>query len=127
VVNFAHMSSQDVAIPQLPSRSIEKTLAFYARLGFEGEAVPGHAYAILERGSVEIHFFLHETLRPEESAFSCYLRVQDVATIYKDFCAANLPSKGIPRMEPLENKPWGMREFAVIDEDGTLIRVGQEL
>lgn len=121
------MDSQDVAIPQLPSRSIEKTLAFYARLGFDGEAVPGHAYAILVRGSVEIHFFLHETLRPEESAFSCYLRVQDVDTIYKAFSAASLPGKGIPLMEPLENKPWGMREFAVIDEDGTLVRVGQEL
>jgi catechol 2,3-dioxygenase-like lactoylglutathione lyase family enzyme len=121
------MNNQDVAIPQLPSRSIEKTLAFYARLGFEGEAFPGYEYAIVERGSVEIHFFLHETLRPEESAFSCYLRVQDVDAVYKAFSVANLPRKGIPRMEPLENKPWGMREFAVIDEDGSLIRVGQEL
>jgi catechol 2,3-dioxygenase-like lactoylglutathione lyase family enzyme len=122
-----NMNGQDLAIPQLPSRSIEKTLAFYARLGFEGEAVPGHDYAIVDRGSMEIHFFLHEALRPEESAFSCYLRVQDVDSLYKALSAANLPRIGIPRIEPLENKPWGMREFAVIDEDGTLIRIGQEL
>jgi hypothetical protein len=123
----ALMNSQDIAIPQLPSRSIEKTLAFYAKLGFEGEAVPGHGYAILLRGDVEIHFFQHDTLRPEESAFSCYLRVQDVETIYAAFSTVALPRKGIPRMEPLETKPWGMKEFAIIDEDGTLIRVGQEL
>jgi uncharacterized glyoxalase superfamily protein PhnB len=47
--------------------------------------------------------------------------------IYKAFSAANLPSKGIPRMDALENKPWGMREFAVTDEDGTLVRVGKKL
>jgi catechol 2,3-dioxygenase-like lactoylglutathione lyase family enzyme len=121
------MNSQDVAIPQLPSRSIEKTLAFYARLGFEGEAVAGLDYAILVRGPLEMHFFLYETLVPEESAFSCYLRVQDVEAVYKAFSAANLPTRGIPRIERIENKPWGMREFVVIDEDGTLIRVGQVL
>jgi uncharacterized glyoxalase superfamily protein PhnB len=121
------MTTRDIAIPQLPSRSIRKTLAFYERLGFVGQAVPGHAYAIVERGELELHFFLHETLRPENSAFSCYLRVQDVEAIHQAFSAARLPAQGIPRMEPLENKPWGMREFAVIDEDGTLIRVGQEI
>ena len=121
------MNSQDVAIPQLPSRSIKKTIAFYARLGFEGEAFPGHDYAIVTRGPLELHFFGHESLRPKESAFSCYLRVQDVEAMYTSFSAANLPNEGIPRMEVLENKPWGMREFAVIDEDGTLIRIGQEL
>jgi catechol 2,3-dioxygenase-like lactoylglutathione lyase family enzyme len=120
------MNSQDIAIPQLPSRSIEKTLAFYARLGFKGEAFPGYDYAIVELGALEIHFFLHETLRPEESAFSCYLRVQDVQAMYDALSVANLPRNGIPRIEVLENKPWGMKEFAVIDEDGTLIRVGQK-
>jgi catechol 2,3-dioxygenase-like lactoylglutathione lyase family enzyme len=122
------MSNQDIAIPQLPSRSIQRTLAFYKQLGFEGEIVsPNNDYAIIERGSLEIHFFLHEALVPEESSFSCYLRVQDVESIYSAFSAAGLPNRGIPRMERLEDKPWGMREFAVIDQDGTLIRVGQVL
>jgi catechol 2,3-dioxygenase-like lactoylglutathione lyase family enzyme len=121
------MSEQDLAIPQLPSRSIEKSLAFYARLGFEGEAFPGHDYAIIVRGTLELHFFLHEALKPEESAFSCYLRVQDVDEIYKAFAGAGLPKKGIPRIDVLEVKPWGMKEFALVDEDGTLIRIGQVL
>jgi len=30
-------------------------------------------------------------------------------------------------MDTIENKPWGMREFAVVDEDGNLLRVGQLL
>jgi len=28
-------------------------------------------------------------------------------------------------MDTLEDKPWGLREFAVIDPDGNLIRIGQ--
>jgi len=105
---------------------LDKTLAFYAKLGFTGERV-GDDYAIAERGSLEVHFFLHPDLKPQESAFSCYLRVQDVEAVYRAFQAAGLPGQGIPRMHAVENKPWGMREFAVIDEDGSLLRVGQEL
>jgi hypothetical protein len=38
-----------------------------------------------------------------------------------------MPLRGIPRMDAIENKPWGMREFAIVDEDGNLLRVGQDL
>jgi hypothetical protein len=30
-------------------------------------------------------------------------------------------------MDALEDKPWGLREFAVIDPDGNLLRIGQLL
>jgi hypothetical protein len=29
-------------------------------------------------------------------------------------------------LEAVEDKPWGMREFAIVDPNGTLIRVGQQ-
>jgi hypothetical protein len=29
------------------------------------------------------------------------------------------------RLDRLEEKPWGMREFAMVDPDGNLIRIGQ--
>jgi catechol 2,3-dioxygenase-like lactoylglutathione lyase family enzyme len=117
----------DLAIPLLPSRSLERTLAFYHRLGFEGEIVsPANDYAILHRGSLEVHFFLHPTLIPTESAFGCYFRVQDAEAIFEAFSAVGLPHTGIPRITPIEDKPWGMREFALLDEDGSLLRIGQE-
>ncbi len=28
-------------------------------------------------------------------------------------------------MDALEDKPWGLREFAVVDPDGKLLRIGQ--
>jgi hypothetical protein len=30
-------------------------------------------------------------------------------------------------MDRLQDKPWGMREFAVVDPDGNLVRIGQVL
>jgi len=122
------MQDRDIAIPQLPARSMERTAAFYQRLGFDFEVVsPAGDYAIAERGSLEVHFFLYEGLVPSQSSFGCYFRVCDVAQLYAAFSSAGLPGAGIPRITPLENKPWGMREFAVIDEDGSLVRIGQEL
>ena len=47
-------ASADQTIPILPSRAIAQTLAFYRRLGFEGDAHPHDAgYAILRLNSGE--------------------------------------------------------------------------
>ena len=121
------MQQYDIAIPTLPSRSVSETLAFYRRLGFDGEIHAFGGYAILRRGTVELHFFTHDQLRAAESFAGCYIRVSDAASIYQVFAAAKLPSKGIPRQDVLEDKPWGMREFAIVDPDGNLLRIGQTL
>lgn len=122
------MQPNDVAIPILPSRSVSETAAFYANLGFEGGVNEFDSnYAILLRGTVELHFFTHKDLVPAESSAGCYIRVTDVESFYHSCSACRLPSKGIPRMEALEDKPWGLREFAIIDPDGNLLRVGQML
>jgi len=116
----------DLAIPTLPCRSITETIKFYRQLGFEGGAHAFNSdYAVLHRGSIELHFFTHKELIPAVSSAGCYIRVQDVDRIYQ-VCAVNhLPVSGIPRMDRLEDKPWGLREFAIVDLDGNLIRIGQ--
>ena len=120
------MQPYDLAIPTLPSRSPEATVEFYKRLGFEGGLHEyNNEYVILRRGSIELHFFKHQELDPAESSAGCYLRVQDVQDLYSSCRFAQLPPKGIPRMEALEDKPWGLREFAVVDIDGNLLRIGQ--
>ena len=122
------MEHTDIAIPILPSRSLSKTLEFFGRLGFDGKILgAANDYAILTRGDLELHFFLHTELRPAESFAGCYVRVADVESLYQAFSLAELPRRGIPRMDRIESKPWGMREFAIVDEDGNLLRVGQEL
>lgn len=121
------MQDRDLAIPKLPSRSLPRTLAFYERLGFEGRLLEGGSYLIVTRGALELHFFPHPDVVPADSWAGCYLRVLDVDAAYLDFSQARLPSQGIPRMDAVEDKPWGMREFAVIDEDGNLVQVGTPL
>ena len=122
------MQQYDIAIPILPSRSVGDTLAFFRRLGFDGKICgAGDSYAILTRGTVELHFFTHSELCPAESCAGCYIRVLDVESTYRAFALAQLPRKGIPRIDTLEDKPWGMREFAIVDPDGNLLRIGQTL
>lgn len=122
------MQPHDLAIPILPSRSVQRTCDFYGQLGFEGNIwVAPHFYLILNRGSLEIHFFTQADLDPYKTSTGCYIRVKNVDEIYNTFNEARLPTAGIPRMDRIEDKPWGMREFAIVDPDGNLIRIGQTL
>ncbi len=114
----------DLAIPTLPSRSLARTQAFYERLGFTAERF-GDPYLIVERGSLELHFFPYPDLDPASSSFGAYLRVDDVDALHAAFARAGLPAQGIPRLTAPEHKPWGMREFALVDLDGSLLRVGR--
>lgn len=120
------MEDHDLAIPTLPCRSVDATTLFYRRLGFQGGAHEfNRDYAIFRRGAVELHFFTHKGLVPAESSAGCYIRVRDVHGIHEACSASGLPDHGIPRMDRLEDKPWGLREFAVVDPDGNLLRIGQ--
>ena len=107
---------------------MKNTLAFFRRLGFDGKIWgEPYSYAILRRGTVELHFFTDEALHRAESSAGCYIRVSDVESIYRAFASAALPRKGIPRQDALQDEPWGMREFAIVDPDGNLLRIGQAL
>jgi catechol 2,3-dioxygenase-like lactoylglutathione lyase family enzyme len=122
------MQQNDIAIPTLPCKSVKDTLLFFQRLGFEGKLWgEPPAYAILTRGPVELHFFAHKELQPAQSHAGCYIRVSDVESICRAFASAGLPATGIPRQDPLAVKPWGMKEFAIVDPDGNLLRIGQPL
>ncbi|MES2823237.1 MAG: VOC family protein [Pseudomonadota bacterium] len=120
------MQHYDLAIPTLPCRAVSATVAFYKRLGFDGGAHDFNSeYAIMRRGTIELHFFAHEELVPSDSSAGCYIRVLDAEEIYNAFSSSQLPRIGIPRMDALEDKPWGHREFAIVDPDGNLLRIGQ--
>lgn len=117
----------DLVAPILPARNLAETRAFYERLGFEtvGWWPDGFGgYAILDRGSLELHFFAFPDLDPFESYAQCYWRIAELDALHGEFRQLGLPTQGIPRLTPVESKPWGVREFALVDPNGTLIRVG---
>lgn len=117
---------QNCAIPVLPSRDLAETIEFYQKLGFE-VAAEYEDYAILCRELIEIHFFRLSEIVPDQSYAGCYLRVPNVDELFHEFTVLSLPTEGIPRIGKLEDKPWGMREFYIIDFSGNLLKIGQPL
>lgn len=116
-------------IPILPCRHLDETLLFYGSLGFSlhfEQTVPD-VYAILQLEGAEIHFFGFPDVDPATSSAGCYIRVSDADALYARWSSLGLPTRGIPRLDVISDKPWGMREFAVVDPNGSLIRVGQIL
>lgn len=115
------------AAPILPARDLQDTRAFFERLGFSTVGWWPHTfggYAILVRGELELHFFSFPDLAPHDSYAQCYWRVADAGALYSAYAQLGLPTTGIPRITAVEDKPWGVREFALVDPNGTLIRIG---
>jgi catechol 2,3-dioxygenase-like lactoylglutathione lyase family enzyme len=110
-------------IPILPARDLDETLAFYARLGFAlKRRYAHHRYAIVLRGASELHFSEHGHADPGHSHAGFYLRVSDARAVHEEWRAG-----GAEGLSAVEDKPWRMREFSVVDPSGNLLRIGQPL
>jgi uncharacterized protein (TIGR02246 family) len=118
------------AIPILPAVDLQGTRAFFERLGFTAgywSPVEERGYAIVTRGNLELHFFSHAQLARSDNYAGCYWRVKDADALYAEYTALGLSASGAPSLSAIENKPWGMREFALVDPSSNLIRVGHDL
>lgn len=116
------------AIPILPSRDLQETLEFYARLGFENRGPPPEesSYLIIGRGGVELHFLGAPETNPFTTGASCYIRTVDADALFEEWrqaAAVDDPATG-SRLVPPRDTEQGMREFALVDPSGNLIRVG---
>jgi catechol 2,3-dioxygenase-like lactoylglutathione lyase family enzyme len=118
----------DHATPNLPSRDLDATAAFYAALGF-ATAYSSPGWLILERGSLVLEFFPDPGLDPATTAAGCCLRVDDLDGLYADCVAAALPVThvGRPRLHPPTVEDSGMRIGYLVDADGNLLRLVQNL
>ncbi|MCU0801964.1 MAG: VOC family protein [Rhodobacteraceae bacterium] len=112
--------------PILPTRDVPAAEAFWQRLGFETEYRDDAEYLLMKREGAEVHFFLHPALDPATNDHGAYLRPADIRALSAEWAALGLPATGVPRFMPVEEKPWGMAELALVDPDGNLIRAGQE-
>lgn len=116
----------DHATPNLPSRDFEATSRFYAKIGFE-EGWRDEGWMILKRGGLTLEFFPHPELDPLTSNFSCCLRLDDLNAFYAACLATGLPETcwGQPRLHSPKVEDSGLRIGALIDPDGTLVRLIQ--
>ncbi|WP_322865414.1 bleomycin resistance protein [Aquicoccus sp. G2-2] len=115
--------SADRITANLPSRDFAATIAFYARLGFT-VGYHGADWLILIRGPLELEFFPHPDLAAETSAFSACIRVDDLDSLHSDWQSLGLPADlpHIPRLTECFELPGAPRMFALIDNDGSLLR-----
>ncbi len=105
------------AVPIIPAREIEGSAAWYRdRLGFEVFHTE-RGYGIVGRGETWIHFWGPSGIEPKDSMTMIRVGVRGIDKLY-DHCRAE---DIVHPNAPLETKPWGTREFAVVDNDGNLV------
>jgi catechol 2,3-dioxygenase-like lactoylglutathione lyase family enzyme len=110
------------ATPVLPSLDIERTVAFYRdKLAFKEIHAAAGGYAIVERGPVELHFwFTEDAALPKASG--CRIHVTGIDDLY-----AQCQNAGIVHPHGrLTTKPWGTREFAILDSEGNCLTFWQD-
>jgi catechol 2,3-dioxygenase-like lactoylglutathione lyase family enzyme len=111
------MTRLTMAVPVIPARDTETSAEWYRdNLGFEVvHSEP--RYAIVERDGVGVHLWGPSGIPPERSDTMFRIRVEGIDELYVHCQAREL----VHPNAPLEAKPWGAREFAVIDGDGNLL------
>ena len=116
----------DHATPNMPSRDFEATSRFYAGLGFV-ESWRDAGWMILKRGGLTLEFFPHPELDPKTSWFSSCLRLDDLDAFYAVCLEAGLSEShiGRPCLHAPKVESWGGRIGALVDPDGTLVRLIQ--
>ncbi len=101
-------------VPELPVADVERAQQHYKdALGFEiGWLHPGKGIGSVSREKTVIFFRRREA--PFEPAIH-WMFAEDIDASYQE-----LKSSGANIVEPLERKPWGLRQFTVMDPDGNL-------
>jgi len=99
-------------VPELPVTDVEAAQQHYRdALGFDiGWLDPGKEIGAVSRGNVAI--FFRKKPPPFEAAIH-WVFAEDIDATYDE-----LKASGANIVEPLEKKPWGLRQFTVEDIDG---------
>ncbi len=108
------MTSFGPPVPELPVADVERAQQHYRdALGFEiGWIEPDKGIGAVSRGRAVI--FFRKRKRPFEPAVH-WMYAEDIDATFQE-----LKSSGANIVEPLEKKPWGLRQFTVRDLDGNI-------
>lgn len=111
-------------VPKLPMRNKSLTIEFYlTQLGFKDiGSADFEGYLLVKKDNVEIHFFEFKGLDPKENYGQVYIRTDDIETLYQSMLDNN---SNIHPAGHLQTKPWGQKEFAMLDPDNNLLTFGQ--
>jgi catechol 2,3-dioxygenase-like lactoylglutathione lyase family enzyme len=112
--------------PKLPMRNKAVTKDFYiSKLGFrEFGSADYDGYLMVEKDNIQIHFFEFKELDPKENYGQVYIRTNEIDKLYQSMLEKKL---SIHPAGHLQTKPWGQREFAMLDPDNNLLTFGQSV
>ena len=120
---MAEQSKFLAAIPALAVSDEDRATAFFVDLlGFERLVWEGEPTGILRRDEVELHVWVADGSGPGAErelagSTSCRIQVTRVEDLFE-----KARSQGVVHPNaPLEAKPWGSKEFAILDPDGNLV------
>ena len=112
-----------VITPVVPATDMPRTMRFFESLGFSvNPYADGSQYAFAQMDGQHIHIRKANPGELSSNPGGIYLYVDDVDAFYKRVVASGIRALGKP-----VDYEWKMREFAVSDPDGLLIRIGQNL
>lgn len=112
--------------PKLPMRDKTVTREFYInKLGFEQfGSTDYHEYLMVQKDNIQIHFFEYKELDPKENYGQVYIRTDDIDILYQSMLDKKLT---IHPAGHLQVKPWGQKEFSMLDPDNNLLTFGQSV
>ncbi len=112
--------------PKLPMRDKGLTWDFYInKLGFQefGNA-DFDGYLMVQKDRIQIHFFEFKELNPKENYGQIYIRTDAIDQLYQSLVTNKI---SIHPNGHLALKPWGQKEFSLLDPDNNLLTFGQTL
>ena len=110
--------------PVLSVLDLDRALRRYRKLGFSVRRYEGpDKYGFVARDGVELHLSESPEHDRRRDGSEIYLYVSDADALYAAW--SNVGVKG--RFVEPHDTPYGLREFAFVDRDGTAHRVGSPL
>jgi hypothetical protein len=111
--------------PKLPMRDKALAKEFYInKLGFQQFGNDFDGYLMVQKDNIQIHFFEFKDLDPKENYGQVYIRTNDIEELYQSMLDKNV---SIHPEGHLQTRPWGQREFALLDPDNNLLTFGQSV
>jgi hypothetical protein len=112
--------------PKLPMRDKNVTRDFYLnQLAFRDIGAEDYnGYLIVGKDDIEIHFFEFKTLDVLENYGQVYIRTDNIEQLYQDLLDRKTK---IHPAGHLQLKPWGQKEFSILDPDHNLLTFGESV
>ena len=109
----------------VPAKDFDVSKQFYTDLCFD-VVWSTDDLAYLRRDGTS--FLLQRFYEPKHASnFMMHLLVEDADAWFAHVQASDVAGRYGVRLTPIEDRPWGLREFTLDDPTGVLWRIGHEL